>query len=395
MMTLLLLVIYITFIGLGLPDSILGSAWPAIYIDFNLPVSSQSLLTILISTGTVTASIFSARLINKFGTGLLTAISTLLSTICLLCFSFSNSFYFLLLLAFPLGAGAGAIDAALNNYVSVHYSATKMNFLHSFYGVGVALSPYIMSFALAIDNNWRQGYRMVFFIMLAISIIAFASLPLWKKAQQKDIESKKEQKNNSLSLIEIAKIPTIKYAWIAYFSTVALEFTCGIWGCTYLVSSELLSESFSAKLITLYYIGITLGRFLSGIVSVKLNNQQIVGLGYSIVGVAVILMLLPVPAIVKGVALLLIGLGNGPTFPNLIYLTPKFYGQENSQAITGTLLAVCNVGILTIPPLFGLLAQVLSLKIFPLVILIFYLIMVISTIIYLKTAEKNSKGIDL
>lgn len=395
MMTLLLLVIYITFIGLGLPDSILGSAWPAIYIDFNLPVSSQSLLTILISTGTVTASIFSARLINKFGTGLLTAISTLLSTICLLCFSFSNSFYFLLLLAFPLGAGAGAIDAALNNYVSVHYSAIKMNFLHSFYGVGVALSPYIMSFALAIDNNWRQGYRMVFFIMLAISIIAFASLPLWKKAQQKDIESKKEQKNNSLSLIEIAKIPTIKYAWIAYFSTVALEFTCGIWGCTYLVSSELLSESFSAKLITLYYIGITLGRFLSGIVSVKLNNQQIVGLGYSIVGVAVILMLLPVPAIVKGVALLLIGLGNGPTFPNLIYLTPKFYGQENSQAITGTLLAVCNVGILTIPPLFGLLAQVLSLKIFPLVILIFYVIMVISTIIYLKTAEKNSKGIDL
>lgn len=395
MMTLLLLVIYITFIGLGLPDSILGSAWPAIYIDFNLPVSSQSLLTILISTGTVTASIFSARLINKFGTGLLTAISTLLSTICLLCFSFSNSFYFLLLLAFPLGAGAGAIDAALNNYVSVHYSATKMNFLHSFYGVGVALSPYIMSFALAIDNNWRQGYRMVFFIMLAISIIAFASLPLWKKAQQKDIESKKEQKNNSLSLIEIAKIPTIKYAWIAYFSTVALEFTCGIWGCTYLVSSELLSESFSAKLITLYYIGITLGRFLSGIVSVKLNNQQIVGLGYSIVGVAVILMLLPVPAIVKGVALLLIGLGNGPTFPNLIYLTPKFYGQENSQAITGTLLAVCNVGILTIPPLFGVLAQVLSLKIFPLVILIFYVIMVISTIIYLKTAEKNSKGIDL
>jgi len=300
-----------------------------------------------------------------------------------------------LLLAFPLGAGAGAIDAALNNYVSVHYSATKMNFLHSFYGVGVALSPYIMSFALAIDNNWRQGYRMVFFIMLAISIIAFASLPLWEKAQQKDIESKKEQKNNSLSLIEIAKIPTIKYAWIAYFSTVALEFTCGIWGCTYLVSSELLSESFSAKLITLYYIGITLGRFLSGIVSVKLNNQQIVGLGYSIVGVAVILMLLPVPAIVKGVALLLIGLGNGPTFPNLIYLTPKFYGQENSQAITGTLLAVCNVGILTIPPLFGVLAQVLSLKIFPLVILIFYVIMVISTIIYLKTAEKNSKGIDL
>lgn len=398
MMTLLLLVIYITFIGLGLPDSILGSAWPAMYVEFNIPISSQSILTMLISTGTVTASIFSARLINKFGTGLLTAISTLLSTICLLCFSFSNSFFFLLLLAFPLGSGAGAIDAALNNYVSVHYSAIKMNFLHSFYGVGVALSPYLMSICLKVDNDWRQGYRLVFLIMLVVSIVAFCSLPLWKKASRLSTEKIKEPQNKTLSLTQIAKIPTIKYAWIAYFTSVGLEFTCGIWGCTYLVSSEGLTESFSAKLITLYYIGMTLGRFLSGIISVKLKNHQIVGIGYTIVGVAIILLILPLPAIVKGVALLLIGLGNGPTFPNLAYLTPKFFGQENSQAITGTILAVCNVGILLIPPLFGIIAQSLTLKIFPLFILILFILMVVSTIIYLKKASnnvKNNKVVDL
>lgn len=395
MMTLLLLVIYIIFIGLGLPDSILGSAWPAIYKEFNIPFSTQSILTILISSGTVTSSIFSARLINKFGTGLLTAISTLLSTICLLSFSLSNSFYFLLILSFPLGAGAGAIDAALNNYVSVHYSATKMNFLHTFYGVGVALSPYIMSFSLSLNNNWRQGYRLVFLIMLVVSIIAFASLPLWKRAKEYDNEKLEEPENKTLSLIEIAKIPAVKMGWLAYFATVSLEFTCGIWGCTYLVSSESLSGAFSAKLITLYYLGITLGRFLSGIVSLKLKSSQIISIGYGIVGIALILMLLPLPAMVKGTALLLIGLGNGPTFPNLAYLTPKFFGKENSQAITGTFLAVCNVGILLMPPIFSVLAEILTLKIFPVFNLVLYALMVLSTYTYLKIARKNSKNIDL
>ncbi len=391
MMTLLLLVIYLIFVGLGLPDSVLGSAWPAIYLDLNVPISWQSLLTILISTGTVTASIFSAKLINKFGTGFLSAVSTFLSTLCLFGFSLSSSFYFLLLLSFPLGAGAGAIDAALNNYVSIHYSSTKMNFLHSFYGVGVALSPYIMSFALSIDNNWRQGYRIISLILLVISIIAFATLPLWKKANSLQNKKQKQVKNNELSILQISKIPSIKYAWASYFTTVALEFTCGIWGCTYLVSSENLSESFSAKLITLYYIGITLGRFLSGIVSIKLKNEKIVTIGFTIVGIAIAILLLPVPAIIKGISLLLIGLGNGPTFPNLTYLTPKFFGQENSQAITGTFLAVCNVGILLIPPLFGILAQNLTLKIFPIFNCVLYVLMVLSTILYLKTAHNNLK----
>ena len=183
--------------------------------------------------------------------------------------------------------------------------------------------------------------------------------------------------------------------WLAYFATVSLEFTCGIWGCTYLVSSESLSGAFSAKLITLYYLGITLGRFLSGIVSLKLKSSQIISIGYGIVGIALILMLLPLPAMVKGTALLLIGLGNGPTFPNLAYLTPKFFGKENSQAITGTFLAVCNVGILLMPPIFSVLAEILTLKIFPVFNLVLYALMVLSTYTYLKIARKNSKNIDL
>ena len=176
-MTLLLIIIYIVFIGLGLPDSVLGSAWPAMFPDFNLPVGSQSFLTVLISSGTVLASFFSAKLINKFGTGKITAFSTILSALSLLGFSISNSIVWLCLLSLPLGFGAGAIDAALNNYVAVHYKAKHMNFLHCFYGVGVSLSPYLMSYALSFDNNWRLGFRIVFFILLAIAIVSFLALP--------------------------------------------------------------------------------------------------------------------------------------------------------------------------------------------------------------------------
>ncbi len=372
----------------------LGSAWPAMFPDLAVSVSAQSILTVLISAGTVTASVFSARLINKFGTGLLTSFSTILSCLCLLGFSLAPSFWWLILLSFPLGAGAGAIDAALNNFVAVHYKSTQMNFLHSFYGVGVALSPYLMSFALQDGNDWRAGYRTVFFIMLAVSIVTLLALPLWRKAKKLPTESVKDVKPKTLTILQMAKMPAVRMGWLVYFTATALEFTCGIWGCTYLVSAEGLSEAFSAKLITLYYIGMTLGRFISGIVSAKLSNLKIVSIGYTIVGVAVALLLLPVPPVYKGLALLLIGLGNGPTFPNLVYLTPKFFGEENSQAIIGSQLALCNMGILLVPPLFGALAGWLSLKLFPPFVLAFFVFMLLSTIIYIKRAKKGQNSLN-
>lgn len=383
----LFLVICISAIGLGLPDSLFGSAWPAIYPQFNIPVSNANIVTVLISSGTVIASFFSAKLINKFGTGLITAISTLMSTVCLLGFSLVNSFWWFLPLAFPLGAGAGAIDAALNNFTAVHYSSRHMSFFHCFYGVGVAVSPLAMSFALSQNNDWRLGYRIIFIAMAIVAIIAFVSLPLWKKVQKKDSEEQSFSPK-TLSLLQMAKMPAVRTAWVVFFSSVALEFTCGVWGCTFLVSSEGMTEATAAKFLTLYYVGMTLGRFCSGLVSKKIYPEKIVYIGYAIVGIAIVTIALPIPAVYKGVALFFIGFGNGPTFPNLTYLTPINFGKDISQSIIGTQMAFCNLGILLMPPVYGFLAQSVGAGSFSYYIIILYFVMLLSTIIYSYLTKK-------
>ncbi len=385
MFTILFIFISIVYIGLGLPDSLFGSAWPAIYPEMNLPVSSANFVTSLISLGTVIASFFSAKLINKFGTQYVTTVSTAVSTLSLLGFSLSGSIWWFVLFSLPLGMGAGAIDAALNNFVAVRYSSMHMSFLHCFYGIGVALSPFIMSFALAQNNDWRLGYRLVFFVMVFITLVATFTLPLWKKAQKKDIVSEFTPK--TLSIAQMAKMPAVRSAWFVFFFTVALEFTCGIWGCTYLVSSEGLSESTASLVLTFYYVGMTAGRFVSGLISKKIYAEKIIYMGYTLVGVAVILIALPLPVIVKSIALFAIGFGNGPTFPNLTFITPINFGKEVSQSIIGSQMGMCNLGILLAPPVFGLLAQSLSTAIFPYYIIILYIIMLISTIVYSRLTK--------
>ena len=386
MITFLFVLICFIFVGLGLPDSLLGAAWPAIYPEFNLPVSTANFLTVLISSGTVLASLFSARLINKFGTGVVTAVSTA----AILGFSFSGSIWFMVALALPLGAGAGAIDAALNNYVAVHYGPTHMSFLHCFYGVGVSLTPYLMSFALGQNNDWRLGYRTVFFIMAGITALAVCALPLWNKVKATEKEEEKFTPV-TLSLLELAKMPAVRTAWVVFFTSVALEFTCGVWGCTYLVSSEGMAEADAAKLLTLYYIGMTVGRFVSGLVSKFMHAEKIVYSGYTVVGVALILLVLPLPVIVKGVALFMIGFGNGPTFPNLTHLTPINFGKEISGSVIGTQMACCNLGIMIMPPVFGFIAQFISISIFPYYLIILFAAMLISTIIYSKLTKTLRK----
>lgn len=393
MATLLFVIISIIFVGLGLPDSLFGAAWPAIYEQFSLPVSYANFVTIIISFGTVLASFFSAKLINKFGTGLVSAVSTGVTAFMLLGFSLSNSMAWFCLLSLPLGAGAGAIDAALNNYVAVHYSAMKMNFMHCFYGVGVSLSPFIMSFALGQNNDWRLGYRVIFLAMLIITIISFLALPLWNKNQLKN-EKEEGFKPITLSFKQMAKIPAVRVAWVMFFSTVALEFICGIWGCTYLVDAEGLSESQAALIHTLYYIGITSGRLVSGFIGQKIAPKKIIDIGYCTVGGAILILLLPLPAIVKGVALFLIGFGNGPTFPNLTYLTPVNFGKDISQSIISSQMTACNLGILIMPPVFGFFADKISVSLFPVFLLIMYLIMVATTIIYNKLPKPNSKDLN-
>ena len=387
MATILFLLIALIFIGLGLPDSLLGAAWPAIYIDLNLPISFANFITILISLGTVVASFFSAKIINKFGTGLVTAISTLLTAIGLIGFSISNSMLFFCLFSIPLGVGAGAIDAAINNYVAVNYNSLCVNLVHCFYGLGVAISPFIMGIALSFDNNWELGYRLVFFIQIIICLFAFLAIPLWNKVN-KAKEDKVEFTPITLTYKQMAENKAIKTSWFLVFSSVALEFTCGIWGCSFLVGAEFMAESTAAKMLTLYYAGMTIGRLLSGFISTKLGVMKTIFIGHTLVGLAIITLILPFPAIVKGVALFFIGFGNGPTFPNITYLTPINFGKEVSQSIISSLLTVCNIGILIIPPIFGLIAEWIDIKLFPIFLLVLYLVMIISTIIYHKTPKQ-------
>lgn len=391
MATLLLVVIYIVFIGLGLPDSSIGAAWPALYPDLGLDVGMQSLLSAIVSSGTVLASLFSAKLINKFGTNIVTSFSTLLTAIALLGFSLSNSIWYLIALAIPLGFGAGAIDAALNNYVATRYSSFAMGCLHCFYGVGVALSPYIFSLALFQNNDWRLGFKVIFIIQIAISVVSFASIPLWKKVREKEPE-KNDFTPVTLSLKQMAKMRPIRIAWILFFSTCALEFLCGTWGCTFLVQTKGVTESKAAELITLYYVGMTVGRFLAGLISSKVSCGGVLSIGFSLVAVGIIALFLPLPPWAFGIAFCLIGLGNGPTFPNLTHATPFVYGRERSQSIIGTQMAACNLGIMFMYVVTGPLFQGISLKVFPYFAVISYAVMVGAFVVYQRLIKKDGKS---
>ncbi len=391
MTTILVIAIYIMTIGLGLPDSTLGSAWPSVYVDLNLPVGYASFISFLISGFTVVASLFSARMIKKLGMGGITTISSILAGIGLIGFSFSNSIFALCLFAIPCGLGAGSIDAAINDYLSVNYSSFQMNLNHCFYGIGVALSPYLISLALA-NGSWRMGYRLVFFVQLIVIAVAFLALPLWKKAKEKNAK-RPAVTPIILSYKQMFKTKGVPMGWVTFLSTCALEFTCGTWACTYLVS-EGLSNEVGAKLLVLYYIGMASGRFFSGLLTTKISNKKTIAVGYCVVGVAVIIFTLPLPATIKGLSLFLIGFGNGPTFPNLVYLTPKIYGEERSSSIISSWLVMCNLGIMIAPQIFGFLAQRLGLGLFPTVIAILFIMMVLFTIIYFAKVKNFNKSID-
>lgn len=385
MAVLLLLVIYVCFIGLGIPDSIFGSCWPALKVDLGLPVSYANYVTTIITVFTMLSTLFSAKLINKLGTGWVTVVSTLSTAIALLGFSYSNSFLFLLLLAIPLGFGAGAIDSALNNYVAIHYKASQMSFLHSFYGVGVFLSPIIMSYALE-KLTWRNGYKIVAIIQFIIFFIALVTLPLWKK-ETKD-EPLEVIKNNNIK--EVLKIKPMRVGLFVFMFACAVEFLCGLWGTTYLVGVRNLSPSLSALSLGVYYLGMTLGRFTSGLLNKKLNGFQIIFGGQAFVIVGILLVLFKLPYYYGMIGLFLIGFGNGPVFPNMTHLTPILYGKENSQSIISLQMVSCYGGVTVIPFIFGYLAKD-YLHIFPYALLLFYLLCIFCLITLTKMLKKYKK----
>ena len=388
MATLLLIIIYLAFIGLGIPDSLFGTAWPAIYTEFDLPLSYGSAITIICSLCTTISSLFSVRLIRRFGTNKVTAFCTALTAVALFCLSTSQNLWMLCLFSIPLGLGGGAIDNALNAYVSLHYSATQMSFLHCSYGVGVTISPYILSKVISSDAGWRGGYRIAFFIQLAISLITICSIPIWNKAHKKS-ETTEERKPKVLSLKELLALPGIRAVWWIFLCSCAIEFICGAWGSTFLVEYKGLPIDKAAGLVVFYYTGMTLGRFLSGVLATRLSCWSIVKLGETIVAAAIVVLLLPLPATCSAIGLFLVGLGNGPLYPNFSYLTPSNFGEENAEAVMGTEQVCAYIGATVIPAIFGILGQVFGLWLFPVFLLVFFVPLVIATRTIIKI--KNAK----
>ncbi len=392
MATLLVLVIFTAYIGLGVPDSLFGAAWPAIYVELGLPLSSQSAVTIIVSLATVISSLLSNRLINRFGTNVVTAVSTTVTALALLCFTFSNHLVFLCLSAIPLGLGAGAIDVAQNTYVAKHYNARIMNFLHCFYGVGVAVSPILMSIGLK-NYGWRMGYFLAFIVQAIISILTIVALPLWKKVHPIEEMSVEEKKERNLSLIKLSKNPAVLAMWGVFIFSCGIESICTSWSSTFFVTYKGLDASVSAQITALYFVGLTLGRVVSGIVASRVSPQKLITCGSSIIVVAIILLALPIKGTVCAtIGLTLVGFGVGPIYPNFTYLTPIIFGEKKSQAVIGSQMALTYVSVMLSPLIFGLIAEKVGTVIFPYMLILLFALFVTSATM-LKVAVKKGKNI--
>ncbi len=360
MATLLLIVIYVGYISLGVPDSLFGAAWPAIVEAFDLPVSYGGFISLVCSVCTFLSSLFSARLILRFGTYRITLFSTAMTAAALLLMSAVPSFPLLLLLCIPLGLGAGAIDSALNGYVALHYSAKQMNFLHCFYGVGVTLSPMIVSSALRFFS-FEAGFLGVGLLQLIIALLLAASFPLWKRTAEGDSE---ESVGEVLSLPQMFRTRGVCGFWVLFFASCALEFTVGTWSASYLCGTRALSAAEGAGLVTLYYAGIALGRFSSGLLVGRMGAKRMILFSAVMIPSALLLLFLPLSGLFCAAVLFLIGFFNGPIYPNLMYLTPVLFGRERAQSLMGSFLAAACLGIMLAPPLFGLVASLFSLSAF-------------------------------
>ena len=390
MMTILLIIILISFLGVGVPDSALGTAWPAIYTEFNLPISIAGYITVTISICTVISSLLSATLVKKFGTGVIAAVSTILTVVALFGFSISNHVVFFFLFAIPLGLGAGSIDSALNGFVSLHYKASQVSFLHCFYGLGVAVTPYLMSLALHEGNDWRKGYQMVTLIQGLIAIVTVVALPLWKKVEKKQIEEVEEE-TKVISFMELVKIPAVRWAGLVFLFSCAVELTSGSWSTTFFVEAKNIAPENAARVSILFYVGLTLGRLFSGILVEKFGAWKLIWSSNVIILIAIIGMMLPLPIGACAISLFLIGLGVGPLFPNLTYLTPINFGKEISLSVMGLQSAFSYIGIMMMPPLFGILADKCSTAIFPYYLLLLFLLYMYSIFMLVNRLKKQEK----
>ena len=373
MIHLLLAVIYLAFISLGLPDALLGGAWPTIYQQWDVPVSWAGVVYMIISLGTVVSSLMSDRLTRALGAGKVTVLSVAATALALWGYSVSSSFWMLCLWSVPYGLGAGSVDAALNNYVALHYASRHMSWLHCMWGIGASVGPYIMSRALMGAQGWSGGYRIVALIQTALVLFLFCSLPLWKNRCMPG--GRREEK--SLSLPQVLAIPGVKRAMAAFFCYSAVETTVFLWGASYLVMHLGMAEAEGARLGGLFYLGMTAGRALSGFLTMRCNDRQMIRLGQALTAAGILVLLLPLGKIAAAAGFVVMGLGCAPIYPCFIHATPVYFGVDRSQAVIGVQMACAYVATSFMPPVFGLVAQYMTPALFPAYLLLFLVAMVL------------------
>lgn len=381
MATFFLLLIYLTFISLGLPDTLLGAVWPVMREDIGAALGAAGILSMVISGGTIVSSLASERVINRFGTGPVTSVSVLATAAALLGFSQSPSFVWLIVMAVPLGLGAGAVDAALNNYVAVHYEARHMSWLHCFWGVGAFCGPMILAACIQRGYGWRAGYLVIGCIQTAIAVLLFATLGLWGRQNREKHESEAEEigdaLNRDLPKMPPLRIPGVLFALLTFLFYCAAEHSAGLWSASYLVEVRGQPETWGARGSALFFGGITVGRFLNGFFAQRYSGPSLIRFGVLVIMTGALLIALPLPAEAAYVGLGVIGLGCAPVYPCMIHETPRRFGVANSQKIVGLQMAVAYCGSTFLPPLLGFAAEWLGLVIFPYAVFLFGVAMLV------------------
>ena len=388
MIQLLLAVIYLAFISLGLPDSLLGAAWPSIYPELNVPVSYAGAISMTIAAGTIVSSLMSERLTRRFGTGLVTAVSVAMTAAALFGFSISGGFAMLIVFAIPYGLGAGSVDASLNNYVALHYASRHMSWLHCMWGIGASVGPYIMGAVLSSRAGWQTGYRVISVMQMVLTIIILLSLPLWKTKSGANAEEREAAPAEVLTLKQIFRISGVKEVLITFFCYCSLEQTTSLWASSYLVLNRGIAPDTAAGFASLFFVGITVGRALCGFLTLKFDDTQMVRMGQGMIAIGIAAFLLPLGEAVTLVGLLLVGLGCAPIYPSIIHATPGRFGADRSQAIIGVQMASAYIGNCLMPPLFGVIANHTTIAIFP-----YYLLVILILMGYMHEAlQKKTKA---
>lgn len=402
MATLLLVIIYLAFISLGLPDSLLGAAWPVMQSDLGVPLETAGFLFMMIAGGTIISSLVSGKVLKRFGTSKVTFVSVFMTAGALLGFHFAPTIAWLVLCAIPLGLGAGAVDTGLNDYVATNYKAHHMSWLHCFWGVGATLGPVIMAQFISEGTSWRNGYLTISGIQFALVLILLITLPLWKRVTHNnnnaasneimETNAVRHEENNELKPLQVKGV---KLALASFLFYCGVEATMGLWGSSFLVNVKGLSAAAAAQWVSLYYAGITVGRFITGFITFKMTNRALIRSGQLIAAVGAIILFLPLPSIFSLVGFIIIGLGLAPIFPCMLHETPTHFGKKHSQSIMGYQMAVAYTGTTFLPPMLGFISSYFTIGIFPVCILIFAAAMLLSTenlnrLLYRKIIGKDT-----